>query len=564
MWKWLVGSFKSVHPLDRELATPRALRRFIDALPVEGGESLRAVAAVFDESASLGIAPAARLQALCALDEFARPSCRALSGRLLDNSPKQVLCENTWKQLFDYYRALEAGYTVAIERFDARGIGSELHAQFTAAACRAMHAMAKANMLLRMRYRESATGSWQRIERMLELSRTRSAATALLALYPGEPGETALLREYLLAAAFETAPNANLLPAQIHGVDLLLRRHAAELRVGDRYDAAHMPFGIDPAGDAPPKRWIEGAGTRPGMRFFGLGEAYAHIGAERERAARAKSTPEWLAASQLSADRYRELLDALVAHWAPKPPARRQRRDAAAGELLVAHDFALVRRLIRFGELARTGRSLEYDRFNAYAINDMIRGHNDVQLRAPTEAPIVSAEEALRNLESFERALEPGTIELWTLADTSDNGLGLEASGRATWIKPGMLIAYRDPDRADWALAIVRRLNAVANAKLRVGLHKIPGPAISARVAVNDTRHTASRAPAAPTLHYDAIGIPGERPSLLLPPGVFDTAWRYTLTVGHRWDFIRMQRCTECGLDFEQVAYTIVRAQQAA
>jgi hypothetical protein len=70
--------------------------------------------------------------------------------------------------------------------------------------------------------------------------------------------------------------------------------------------------------------------------------------------------------------------------------------------------------------------------------------------------------------------------------------------------------------------------------------------------------------PAAPTLHYDAILLAGEEPSLLLPPGVFDTAWRFTLTVGHRWDFIRMRRCTECGLDFEQIAYTVVHAQQVA
>src|SRR5690606_24298397 len=147
--------------------------------------------------------------------------------------------------------------------------------------------------------------------------------------------------------------------------------------------------------------------------------------------------------------------------------------------------------------------------------------HNDVQLRAPTEAPLVSAEEALRNLESFERALDPGAIEVWKLADTSGNGLGLDAAGHASWTKPGMLIAYRGPDSAQWALAIVRRMNGAADGTFRVGLHKIPGPAISVRVAVNDARHSASRAPAAPTLHYDAIGILGEQPSLLLPPGLF-------------------------------------------
>ncbi|MGH8665975.1 MAG: hypothetical protein ACREUX_17075 [Burkholderiales bacterium] len=565
MWEWIVGRRKPRHALDRELSTPPALRRFIAGLATGTPEaSLQAVAAVFEAARELGIAPVARLQALSALDEFARSSCRVLAGRLLDDSPRQVLCEGVWQHQFQYYRALDAGYTAAIEAFDAGACDSAMHAQIALAACRAMQAMAKCNMLLRMRYREPSAASWQRIERLLVLATARSAASALLALYPDEPGESALVREYLIAATSETVPNANLLPAQIHGADLLLRRHAAEFRLGESFDALAMPFALDPARDARPMRWLDGLAIRPGMRFFGLGQTYAHILAERERAERTRSTPQWLAPSRLSAERYRELLDALAAQWAPEPPARRHRREPAAGEILVAHDFPLIRRLIGFGELARTGRSLEYDRFSAYDINGMVRGHNDVQLRGPTETRTVSAEEALRNLETFERALEPGAIELWRIADTSDTGLGAEATGTITWLKPGLLIAYRSPDSAQWALAAVRRLNRVTEGALRVGMYKLSGSAQGARVALNDPRQVPRSTPAAPALHYDAIMLAGDEPSLLLPPGIFDPAWRYTLTVGNRWDFIRMRRCTECGLDFERIDYTIVRAQQAA
>jgi hypothetical protein len=563
MWKWIVGTHKPKHALDSELGTPRALRRFIARLPAGAPEaSLHAVAAVFEAASELGIAPAARLQALCALDEFARPCCRALAGRLLDNSPRQVLCEDAWKHLFRYFRALDSGYTAAVDALDARD--SEIHAQAAVAACRAMHAMAKCHMLLRMHYREPSAASWHRIEHLLEMSRTRSAASALLALYPDEPGESTLTREYLVAAAFETAPNAKLLPAQIHAVDLLLRRHAAEFRLGESFDAAAMPFAIDPARDARPMRWLDQLAPRPGVRFFGLGQTCAHIRAERERAARIRSAPEWLGPSQLSAERYRELLDALSVQWALQPPARRQRREPAAGEILVARDLPLVRRLIGFSELARSGRSLDYDRFNAYDINGMVRGHNDMQVRAPTEGRAVSAEEALRNLETFECALEPGTIERWRVADTSQSGLGAETTGTNSWVKPGMLIAYRSPDTPQWRLAAVRRLNRGANDRLRAGMHRLEGLPSGARVAVNDPRQASRGTPSAPTLHYDAIVLGGNEPALLLPPGVFDPAWRYTLTVGHRWDFIRMRRCTECGLDFEQIAYTIVPAQQVA
>ncbi len=563
MWKWIVGAHKPKHALDRDLGTPRALRRFIAALPTGSPESsLQTVAAVFEAAAELGIAPPARLQALCALDEVARPGCRALTGRLLDNSPRQVLCEDVWKQLFHYYRALDSGYTAALDALDARETDSETHARAAVAACRAMHAMAKCHMLLRMHYREPSAASWHRMARLLEASRSRSSPSALLALYPDEPGESTLTREYLVAAALETAPNAKLLPAQIHGVDLLLRRHAGELRVGESFDAATMPYALDPARDARPMRWLDQLASRPGVRFFGLGQTYAHL--LGERAARTRTTPEWLAPSQLSAERYREMLEALSVQWALEPPARRQRRDPAAGDILVARDLPLIRRLIGYSELARSGRSLEYDRFSAYDINGMVRGHNDMQVRAPTEVRTVSAEEALRNLESFECALEPGTIEIWRIADTSESGLGAEATGTIAWVKPGMLIAYRSPDSAKWALAAVRRLNRTANDRLRVGMHRLPGLPSGARVAVNDPRQASRSTPSAPTLHYDAIMLAGDEPSLLLPPGVFEPAWRYTLTVGHRWDFIRMRRCTECGLDFEQIAYTIVRAQQVA
>jgi hypothetical protein len=564
MWKWMIGARRPRHALDRELGTPRALRRFLAALPTGAPDaSLKAVASVFEAASELGIAPDARLQALCALDELAQPGCRALGSRLLDDPPKQVLCEDGWKHLLHYYRALDKGYSAALDALVSGSTDSATHAQAAVAACRAMHAIAKCHVLLRMRYREPSAASWRRMEHLLEAALTRSAASALLTLYPDDPQQSTLLREYLVAAAFETAPNAKLLPAQLHGVDLLLRRYAAELRLGESFDAASTPYALDPARDARPMRWLDGLAARPGVRFFGLGRTHAHLLEERERAERARGTPEWLAAAQLSAARYREMLDVLSAQWALEPPARRQRREPSAGEILIAHDFALIRRLIGFVELAASGRSLEYDRFSAYDINGMVRGHNDMQLRAPTEARTVSAEEALRNLETFESALDPGATEIWKIADTSDSGMGAETLGATAWIKPGMLIAYRNPESAQWQLAAVRRLNRAAEDRLRVGLHRLAGAPRGARVAVNDPRQT-SRMPAAPTLHYDAILLAGEEPSLLLPPGVFDAAWRFTLTVGHRWDFIRMRRCTECGLDFEQIAYTVVHAQQVA
>src|SRR5690606_25185424 len=243
--------------------------------------------------------------------------------------------------------------------------------------------MAKCNMLMRMRYRESPPGWWPRFERLLGVLRARSQPSALLALYPDDPAETCLAHEYLVALLFEVAPNANFLPGQVHGVDLLLRQHAAEYRMGDAFDRFARPFALDTTGAARPARWLEGLPLRAGLRFFGLGDACVHIRSERDRAAGARAIPDWLAPSQLSAERYREMLERLIASWSIAPPGRRQQRSRAAGDVLVVHEFAEIRRLVGFSELARAGRSLEYDHFSSYAINGLVQSKADPGLRAP-------------------------------------------------------------------------------------------------------------------------------------------------------------------------------------
>lgn len=565
MWKWLVGTLKPRHPLDRDLGTARALRRFTAALPAERPQAtLRAVARVFAQASELGLASAARLEALSALDVFAQPACRRLFAHLLDNPARQVLDDDAWQALFDYHGAIAQGYAHSVEALALAKADSALHANATLAACRAVRALAKCNMLMRMRYRDPQPGWWPRFERLLASLRARSQPSALLALYPDDAGETCLAREYLVALLFEVAPHANLLPGQIHGVDLLLRQYAADYRMGDAFDAVARPFALDTTGAAKPLRWLEKLPLRAGLRFFGLGEAAARIHSERERATAARGIPDWLAPSQLSVERYREMLERLAASWSLAPPARRQQRSRASGEILVAHQLAEIRRLVGFSELARAGRSLEYDHFSAYAINSIVRGKGDPRLHAPSEPKPIPDEEALRNLETFERALEPGAIEVWRMADASESGLGVETIGPCEWGRVGMLIAYRRPDSAQWSMAVVRRLGRTGTDGLRIGLLKLPGIPYCARVAVNDPRQHPGKAPSGPSLNYDAIKLVAEESCLLLPPGLFDPAWRYVLTVGQRWDPIRMQRCIECGFDFEQIAFTIERSQQAA
>jgi hypothetical protein len=266
----------------------------------------------------------------------------------------------------------------------------------------------------------------------------------------------------------------------------------------------------------------------------------------------------------LSLDRYRELLECLSVHWSTQPPARRQRREPRAGDILVTHDFASIRRVIGFGELARNGRTLEYDRFSAYAMNAQLRTRDADTLRSPTAAVTVPADEALRNLRTYEEAMESGALETWRLVDATGEGLGADAV-EAAWAKAGMLVAYRRPDSADWALAVVRRLNRAASGTLRVGLRKLPGAASTARVSLNGGRlPLAADKTAEPAMHYDAITLTASHDCMLVPAGAFDPAWHCTLAVGRSRHAIRMARRIEYGLDFELLEYARASVQQAA
>jgi hypothetical protein len=414
-----------------------------------------------------------------------------------------------------------------------------------------------------MRYREAPPLFWARIESLLAAAGARTQANASLVLYADEPEETSLLCEYLATLVFEMVPLPNLLPAQVHAADLLLRRYSQEYRLANAYDAAAAPFAIDPAAGVPPQRWLEGLPVKHGKRFFGLGGACQYILDEREQAKNARIAAPWLAPSQLSVERYRELLDRLLEQWGPKTPARRQRRDAESTEVLIAHDFTHIRKLIALSHLAKNGQSSEYDRWKLTLLPGTVprRGTEPAQGRS-TDA--VRPEEALKNLEVLESKLEHELFETWSLCDSSVDGLGAEAAGKGEWVKVGMLMGYRLPASAEWSLAVVRWLRRSGDERVRVGLRKLQGTAFGARVNINDPRQSNAHIPGAPTVHYDAIELDAQPSCLLLAPGVFDPSWRYTLSVGNRWDFVRMNRCIECALDFELVEFTVISSQQAA
>ncbi|MCC6534095.1 MAG: hypothetical protein IT531_16220 [Burkholderiales bacterium] len=562
MLKWIASKLKPDAALSARLRSPKTLQAFVEALCAQmPGEILASVSSVFYQASTLSLDPAELVRALDVLDAGAQHPHATLLGQLVDNSPRQVLAEPVWNALYEYHRARHAGYSTALALLAAKAPAGEHARDAAVMACRAMNALGRQVLLLRMRYQEPALDLTASMASLAAVSQTDARAVALVPLYPDGANATSVEREYLAALLLQVAPAANWLPAQQHALYLWLRRHAHHFQMMDRYDALARPFVLERGQHAKPERWLEGRALRPGMRFFGPGLSHAELRAEREQASGSRAVPDWIEPSQVSPALYRELLDALAAQWSSAPPSRRHRRDPGKGDILVAHDLAHIRRLVAFSEMARTGRSLDYDRFSAYALNSMLKARDAGELRSPTSLAEVAPAEALHNLVTYERALEQAT-ETWKLLDMSDEGLGIEAAGAGAWLSIGMLIAYRQPESVAWALAMVRRLSRGRGETLRLGLHKLKGRAYAARLTVDTAK--AGRGSSEAPLQYDAIRLASAVPCLIVPPGIFSPSWRYSVSAGKRWDCIQVQRCVDCGLDFERIEYALIETPRAA
>src|SRR5690606_29678175 len=224
---------------------------------------------------------------------------------------------------------------------------------------------------------------------------------------------TSVEREYLIALAYDAAPVANLLPAQLLALDLLLRRLATHLHFADGYrDSA--PFVTGPGREPGVRRWLRGLQPRPEQRFFGVGGAYAQLAALRKQAAR--ELPEWLSHARMDRSSYRGLLELLLAHWSTQPPQRRHRRERSEGEVLVSRGVAQVRRMIAASEYAVSGGRLSYDESTPYdykLFGKLRFGSVDQPAAQAAERPPPSS--PLETLQKFELEGDRQMTERWNM-----------------------------------------------------------------------------------------------------------------------------------------------------
>jgi hypothetical protein len=570
MLKWLTNRFLPTTDADGAVSAIEAIGPLIARL--DSGPPESAVKTIANHLASMSrqvLATPSGCSAFGRLDEYAqRPVIGPVADlwdSLLADSRGQHVSETAWGTLTHYYRTVHAGYRRCLDIYSAFEATSERdHADAMIIACRAMMALARSMLLLRTRYLSPPPEIWSQIGDLIDWVERRGNATAEILPYPATELNTTLERELLTALLIEVAPTGNFRPGQIYALDRLLRICDCYYRFSDSYDELARPFAYAPSSNAPPQRWPKGRKERPGFRFFGLGGAYVELCNARDQANAARKLPEWLGSIHCSCDDYLELLDQLVEQWSLQSPRRRQRRDPCAGEIVVAHEWDDIRRLVRFSEFARSGKTLSRNGADILQTHSAAHSRASETRQASRSEQPVSPQDALRNLASFRQSLDHDATESWLLNDSSKAGLGATTESPCAWVKVGMLVTFRNPDSADWQVAMVRRLNCDANGRLTVGMIRISGSMRVARLRLGAGGANGGTSGADPIVEYDALMLGEDVSTILVPIGVFDHTWKYTLRWDDRTSIVKMERSLERGLNFERVEIATVEAAHAA
>jgi hypothetical protein len=214
-----------------------------------------------------------------------------------------------WEVLTQYYRGAYLGYWNCYRAFGASAtVPKRDPTQPVIIAARALAAVARHVLLLKMRYLLAPKETWAHLWSLIGRSDEWGIAAEPVTLYP-DGSQTTVERELLMALLLEVAPTGNLLPGQMVALERLLRPHAQELLRSPRYDPRATPFVYDPSRSAPPERWFSRLEVRAELRYFGLGGAYDALCQARAASGR----PHWLGETRCSTEGYDKLVERIVA-----------------------------------------------------------------------------------------------------------------------------------------------------------------------------------------------------------------------------------------------------------
>ena len=224
MFSWLAGQFRSVETAEESLGSTKSIRALIEELKTAPPDrAVRTLGERFEDiPRQLLGAPESR-RAVTRLDEYAQVPLAELWESLLTDSRGQSVSEAVWHTLTNYYQKVHRGYWYCLGKYsESESLSAQDQTDATIIASRAMTALGRYMLLLRMCYLNTPRSVWSHINSLIGWVERRGIGSALVEQYPGTGIETTIERELLVTLLIEVAPTANLLPAQMHALDRLL------------------------------------------------------------------------------------------------------------------------------------------------------------------------------------------------------------------------------------------------------------------------------------------------------------------------------------------------------
>ncbi|MDR1662654.1 MAG: hypothetical protein LBR95_09605 [Azoarcus sp.] len=496
--------FFSTQP-DHPLGEAKEFKRVLASLPQD---AFKAVDELYTWLESLRQADDFRLdhlyEVLGGLDRAAQPHLKQLARHYL-GTPRLSKSEERrlWAMCFNYWGEVSRLYDVCIERFNRnpkdRG-GSVFKGDLPLVATRLM--AARSNQIKWINYRYGVVGEdlWRGIGMPYLAAEAKGYAQKAVQIYPGAPGTSSVVWQYLQALVRESSSVGMLLPFEIEMADRLITYFLPSFVFGKEYSPASA-YGVDAASAMPPARLVrQPAAASPNLRFFQPGAAFPALEELLNVVERGTIPKEINLGMECSAPALLKVMKHLALYWAPVPPQREYVRHAVKTRMAVLQGF-----------------------------------DNSLAVFACKVARLGVEQSA----------------ESWVVDNVSLGGFRAGTDTAGDWLTIGSLLCLQPEGGDNWVLGVVRRRSVNADAQAVIGIQTLARNAQGVELRPRTTGISADAIPGIWLFGDNAA----DRVRLVLPPGRFNVRQILELVHNDKRYLLTPMELEESGGDFEIGVY---------
>lgn len=507
MLGWMKGT-QSDHPL----ADDKAARQLLAELPAHDSiKTLEELAYWLDSvRGAEDLKVARQLEIVDLIDGHAKNHQRKLSQEYLTGRERlQKFQENRiWTTVFRFWKQLALAYEHVLKRYQsgANGWGAVKN-QVPMIVARGLRAGALQLKWHLLRYGPVEPGLWGDLCKLYAYAESRGITQSRVEVYPGKYGASTTQREFLKSMMLSISSTDSLTPTRLEIAERIVAQFSEQFVMRSQ-PAKGAHYYVDLDASKSPARLVQRIEMKPGIRFFGPGNAAAELEKLLQQIRADGVVPSWInLGGDYEAEQVVEVLKHLARYWAPTPPARGEERRSSVDKISVVHSF---------DEIVST-----------------ISG-DSVDLSFDTIA------------------------ETWAVQNESEGGYGAVLPyAKSEWLKVGTLLGVKLEDGAAWGVGIVRRLSSLDDKNRYVGIQVLARGATVVELAPVNAAGNRQSALLLPSNLTETTGT-GEM-NLLLRVGSFAPQRSFEMRAYDRTYLLVPRRLMEGGHDFDMARFRIMQ-----